>query len=80
MNRGSQVVCRIHRSKHESEVEHQSRQAKVRRRPNNDSGKAVRERNMRQLHITVKKLVGKYCKAERLTKNEEDKPITEVEE
>ncbi|VDP77175.1 unnamed protein product [Schistosoma mattheei] len=42
--------------------------------------KAAREGNMKQLHDTTKKLEGKYSKPERLVKDKEGKPITEIQE
>ncbi|VDP38438.1 unnamed protein product [Schistosoma curassoni] len=42
--------------------------------------KAAREGNMKQLHDTTKKLPGKYSKPERLVKDKEGKPITEIQQ
>ncbi|VDO48871.1 unnamed protein product [Schistosoma margrebowiei] len=40
--------------------------------------KAARERNMKQLYDTTKKLAGKYSKPERPVKDKEGKPINEI--
>ncbi|VDO73093.1 unnamed protein product [Schistosoma margrebowiei] len=42
--------------------------------------KAARERNMKQLHDTTKKLSGKYSKPERPVKDKEGKSITEIQQ
>ncbi|VDP82044.1 unnamed protein product [Schistosoma curassoni] len=42
--------------------------------------KAAREGNMKQLYDTTKKLAGKYSKPERLVKDQEGRPITEIQE
>ncbi|VDP39823.1 unnamed protein product [Schistosoma mattheei] len=42
--------------------------------------KAARERNMKQLHDTTKKLAGKYGKPERPVKDKEGGPITETQQ
>lgn len=44
------------------------------------TGEAAREGNMRQLHYTRKKLIGKYNKAEGSFTNKEGKPVTENQE
>ncbi|VDO59287.1 unnamed protein product [Schistosoma margrebowiei] len=40
--------------------------------------KAARERNMKQLHDTTKKLSGKYSKSERPVKDKEGRPIAKI--
>ncbi|VDP33464.1 unnamed protein product [Schistosoma margrebowiei] len=42
--------------------------------------KAAREGNMKQLYDTAKKLAGKYSKLERLVKDKEGKPNTEIQQ
>ncbi|VDP79413.1 unnamed protein product [Schistosoma mattheei] len=42
--------------------------------------KAARERNMKQLDDTTKKLAGEYSKPERLVKDKEGRPITEIQQ
>ncbi|VDP32451.1 unnamed protein product [Schistosoma curassoni] len=44
------------------------------------SEKAAREGNMKQLYDTTNKLAGKYSKPERLVKDKENEPITEIQQ
>ncbi|VDP63929.1 unnamed protein product, partial [Schistosoma curassoni] len=67
-------------AKKTSEVEQGSRQAEIRGRSKDDSGKAAREGNIGQLYGVTKKLVGNYGKPEKLVKDKEGKRITEIRE